>query len=201
MIQDKSQPVTLHGQVSALAIQAAKLRDGLLQKVKPRDLPVNADQDLGNLADTLAKIGQKFEAFEAEHSNMQALAQIGGVVNSSLELDEVLQQILVIAREYFHLQNVAILLLDKDTRQLVVRSQIGWDEGLDSVSLSVGEGITGAAAVEKRPDDSRDLGEPDPPREIQPDAAHHQHRFRGFCARRVQQSDSLQPLQQHQFIR
>src|SRR5512143_1284616 len=91
MIQDKSQPVTLHGQVSALAIQAAKLRDGLLQKVKPRDLPVNADQDLGNLADTLAKIGQKFEAFEAEHSNMQALAQIGGVVNSSLELDEVLR--------------------------------------------------------------------------------------------------------------
>lgn len=72
-------------------------------------------------------------------------------VLSTFELDEVLQQILVIAREYFHLQNVAILLLDKDTRQLVVRSQIGWDEGLDSVSLSVGEGITGAAAVEKRP--------------------------------------------------
>ena len=44
-----------------------------------------------DLADTLAKIGQKFEAFEAEHSNMQALAQIGGVVNSSLELDEVLR--------------------------------------------------------------------------------------------------------------
>ena len=36
-------------------------------------------------------------------------------VLSTFDLDEVLQRILVIARDYFHLQNVAILLLDKDT--------------------------------------------------------------------------------------
>ena len=37
-------------------------------------------------------------------------------VLSTFDLDEVLQRILVIARDYFHLQNVAILLLDKDYR-------------------------------------------------------------------------------------
>ncbi len=36
-------------------------------------------------------------------------------VLSTFDLDEVLQHILVIARDYFHLQNVAILLLDKDS--------------------------------------------------------------------------------------
>ncbi len=40
-------------------------------------------------------------------------------VLSTFDLDEVLQRILVIARDYFHLQNVAILLLDKDTDQLL----------------------------------------------------------------------------------
>jgi diguanylate cyclase (GGDEF)-like protein len=70
-------------------------------------------------------------------------------VLSTFELDEVLQQILTIARDYFHLQNVAILLRDKD--ELYVRCQVGWDEGHDQVRLPIGRGITGAAAQQKRP--------------------------------------------------
>jgi len=72
-------------------------------------------------------------------------------VLSTFDLDEVLQQILLIARDYFHLQNVAILLLDKETGQLYVRRQIGWDEGHDTTRIPVGNGITGAAAQLKRP--------------------------------------------------
>src|ERR1700751_3278162 len=72
-------------------------------------------------------------------------------VLSTFDLDEVLQQILRIARDYFHIQNVAILLLDKGTDELYTRSQIGWDEGSDKVRLPVGTGITGAAAKQKRP--------------------------------------------------
>jgi len=72
-------------------------------------------------------------------------------VLSTFDLDEVLQQILVIARDYFHLQNVAILLLDKDTSELYVRRQVGWDEGQDKARVKVGMGITGAAAQLKRP--------------------------------------------------
>ncbi|HEY7096599.1 MAG TPA: sensor domain-containing diguanylate cyclase [Terriglobales bacterium] len=72
-------------------------------------------------------------------------------VLSTLDLDEVLQQILMIARDYFHLQNVAILLLDRDTDELYPRSQIGWDQGHETVRLSRGAGITGAAARLKLP--------------------------------------------------
>jgi len=53
----------------------------------------------------------------------------------------VLQRILGIARDYFHLQNVAILLLDKEPQRLCVRSQIGWDAGEDKISLGFGEAL------------------------------------------------------------
>ncbi|HVO80884.1 MAG TPA: sensor domain-containing diguanylate cyclase [Terriglobales bacterium] len=72
-------------------------------------------------------------------------------VLSTFDLDEVLQQILRIARDYFHLQNVAILMLDKEMGELYARCQVGWDEGHDQIRLPVGTGLTGAAAKQKRP--------------------------------------------------
>jgi len=81
-------------------------------------------------------------------------------VLSTFDLDEVLQQILLIARDYFHLQNVAILMLDDEAGELYVRRQVGWDEGQDKVRVKVGTGMTGAAAQQKRtvyaPDVSKD---------------------------------------------
>src|SRR4029077_534776 len=52
----------------------------------------------------------------------------------------------------------AILLLDKQTQQLCVRSQIGWDEGQDKVCMNLGEGLTGVAAAKKQPVYAPDVG-------------------------------------------
>jgi len=82
---------------------------------------------------------------------LAVLFDAGQAVLSTFDLDEVLQRILAIARDYFHLQNVAILLLDKEARQLCVRSQIGWDAGKDQICLGQHEGITGAAVLKKQP--------------------------------------------------
>src|SRR5204862_7206143 len=87
-------------------------------------------------------------------SDMQTIAILydaSQAVLSTFDLDEVLQQILIIARDYFHLQNVAILLLDKETDELFPRSQIGWDAGHDAVRLPLGTGLTGLAAKQKPP--------------------------------------------------
>jgi diguanylate cyclase (GGDEF)-like protein len=78
-------------------------------------------------------------------------------VLSTFELDEVLQRILVIARDYFHLQNVAILLLDKDKQELYPKCVIGWDPGMESIRLGLQQGVTGAAARQKRPIYSPDV--------------------------------------------
>jgi diguanylate cyclase (GGDEF)-like protein len=85
---------------------------------------------------------------------MQKIAVLydaGQAVLSTFDLDEVLQKILEIARDFFHLQNVAILLLDKEVQQLCVRSQIGWDAGQDKRRLGWHEGITGGAVLKKQP--------------------------------------------------
>ena len=85
---------------------------------------------------------------------MQKIAVLydaGQAVLSTFDLDEVLSRILGIARDFFHLQKVAILLLDQDAQQLCVRSQIGWDQGKDKSCIGWHEGIAGAAVLKKQP--------------------------------------------------
>ena len=79
------------------------------------------------------------------------LYDAGQAVLSTFDLDEVLKRILGIAREYFHIPNVAVLLLEKQAQQLYVRTQVGWDPGQTTIRLSIQEGITGAAARKKEP--------------------------------------------------
>ena len=82
---------------------------------------------------------------------LAVLFDAGQAVLSTFDLDEVLQRILAIARDYFHLRNVAILLLDQEAGELCVRSQIGWDPGKDTIRLGRLEGITGASVLKKQP--------------------------------------------------
>jgi diguanylate cyclase (GGDEF)-like protein len=78
-------------------------------------------------------------------------------VLSTFELDAVLQQILATARDYFHLQSAAILLVDEQQR-LYVRSHFGSQQmqGIDE-RLPLTQGVTGAAALKKRPVYVRDV--------------------------------------------
>jgi len=72
-------------------------------------------------------------------------------VLSTFDADEVLQRILTIAQDYFHLRTVAILLLDEETRELHVRSHIGWSGEAEKIRVPMGVGLTGIAAKIKRP--------------------------------------------------
>jgi diguanylate cyclase (GGDEF)-like protein len=73
------------------------------------------------------------------------------VMLSTFDLDEVLQRILIIVRDYFHLQNIAILLPDEKTADLYIRRHIGWDKPHEGIRVPVGTGIIGASARQKRP--------------------------------------------------
>jgi len=72
-------------------------------------------------------------------------------VLSTFDLDEVLNQILSIIRDYFQLQNGAILLLDKNKKDLYVRAHMGRSNLDVGFCLPVGQGLTGQAAKIKRP--------------------------------------------------
>jgi len=70
---------------------------------------------------------------------------------STFQLDEVLRRILTIMTDYFHLDHVAILLMDETRNELYVRSHNGWVIDPEAVRIPLGQGITGSAARERRP--------------------------------------------------
>jgi diguanylate cyclase (GGDEF)-like protein len=78
-------------------------------------------------------------------------------VLSTFDLDQVLERILTITRDYFCVRNVSIFLLEKETQTLVARCHVGFKETPRNVRIPVGSGITGAAVEQKRPIYSADI--------------------------------------------
>lgn len=74
---------------------------------------------------------------------------------STFELDEVLDRILTIVRDYFHLEGGSILLFDQEHKLLRVRLSFGKQPA--NVEIPLAEGLTGAAARSKRPIYARDV--------------------------------------------
>lgn len=72
-------------------------------------------------------------------------------VLSTFDLDEVLNRILAIARDYFQLENGAILLVDEDKQELFIRAQFGRAAHQEGFRVPLGAGLTGTAAALKRP--------------------------------------------------
>jgi diguanylate cyclase (GGDEF)-like protein len=72
-------------------------------------------------------------------------------VLSTFNLDEVLEQILCIVRDYFHVTNSAVLLLSPTTREFFVRTSIGRPKDESHISIAFGKGLIGSAAQLKRP--------------------------------------------------
>ncbi len=143
MDSNQTRPTTVHEHINTLAMQAGKLRDEL-QKKKPRDLPANAIDDLNHLAISLSKIGQQMESFEAQHGNLLALADIGQVINSSLELDEVLR---IVMDNIVHLTRAerGFLMLRNEKGEMVTRVARNWEQE----SIKSSEAATSRTIVQR----------------------------------------------------
>src|SRR5579864_8999007 len=79
------------------------------------------------------------------------LFDAGQAVLSTFDLDGVLQQILTVSRDYFHVPDAAIFLEDEKTKELYIGCRLGGHAGENTIRLPAGSGITGAAVREKRP--------------------------------------------------
>src|SRR5258706_2391491 len=73
------------------------------------------------------------------------LNEASRAVLSTFDLDQVLNQILKIARDHFSLTNGAVILLDAPTQELRTRASMG-HFGLEEAPLKVGQGLVGMAA-------------------------------------------------------
>src|SRR6185369_13426099 len=72
-------------------------------------------------------------------------------VISTFDLDEVLARIISILKDYFQLKHIAVLLVDKNKKDLRVRTHLGWNAKSLETDLKVGTGLIGSAAHQKRP--------------------------------------------------
>jgi diguanylate cyclase (GGDEF)-like protein len=77
------------------------------------------------------------------------LYDVSQAVLSTFDLDEVLSQILMIAKDYFRVENCAILLLDSTDQKLKVRKEFGGNRL--NIEIPVGKGIIGSSAKRKLP--------------------------------------------------
>ncbi|HUE99729.1 MAG TPA: GAF domain-containing protein, partial [Anaerolineales bacterium] len=82
----KHKTISINDQVIAVTQQAAKLRNSLDSGHTPEVI-----EGLKNLENSLERISETVIPFAQQFSHLQALAGIGQVVNSTLEVDEVLQ--------------------------------------------------------------------------------------------------------------
>lgn len=86
MATAKQKSITINDQLLAITQQATKLRGSLDAKRS-----ADAIDGLKNIENSLSRISEVLVPFEQRFSHLQALAGIGQVVNSTLEVDEVLQ--------------------------------------------------------------------------------------------------------------
>jgi PAS domain S-box-containing protein len=125
MIDDKTKPTTLHQQLLLLSQQAGAVRDALnKEKIIPQE---NTVDNLINLETVLSQLSRKMEAFETEHSNLLELAGIGQVVNSTLELDSVLQIVMDTIVRLTRAERGFLMLRDEQN-ELTTRIARNWEQ-------------------------------------------------------------------------
>lgn len=86
MTTTKTKPIAINDQVVAVTQQAAKLRNSL-----DATKDTAAIEGLKDLENSLAHVSEVLIPFEQRYSHLRALAGIGEIVNSTLEVNEVLQ--------------------------------------------------------------------------------------------------------------
>lgn len=131
MNSEKTRPSTVHDQLLTLSAQAGKIRAEL--KESKLKLPKNTTDNLRNLETTLGQIGVKIQAFQKEHSNMLALADVGQVINSSLELDQALR---IVMDNIVRLTKAerGFLMLRDETGEMTIRMGRNWE--MESINAS-----------------------------------------------------------------
>jgi adenylate cyclase len=140
-MDEQTRPTTIPDQLLTLGMQAGKVRAEL--ETARLKLPKNTVDDLRHLEITLGHISEKIESFQREHNNLLALADIGQVINSSLELDEVLT---IVMDNIVRLTKAerGFLMLRDEKGVMVTRMGRNWEmESINSSELTVSKSVVG----------------------------------------------------------
>ncbi len=119
----KAQTTSINDRVVAAAQQSLKLRNSLAFK----HVPDEAVDGLKELESSLTRISEFLVPFEQRFSHLQALAGIGQVVNSTLEVDEVLQIVMDTIVRLTGAER-GFLMLRNEQGEMVTRIARNWEQ-------------------------------------------------------------------------
>ena len=122
MATAKTKRVSINDQLIAVTQQATKLRTSLDTKVPPEGV-----DGLKNLENSLERISEMLIPFEQRYSHLQALAGIGQVVNSTLEIDEVLQVVMDTIIRLTEAERGFLMLRD-ERGEMAIRIARNWEQ-------------------------------------------------------------------------
>jgi PAS domain S-box-containing protein len=124
MNKQKAAPPTLHEEIATLGKQAELVRTKLQNNAT---LPKVVLENLTGLENALVRLSSSIQAYEIEHGNLQALAGIGQVVNSTLELDSVLQIVMDTIVRLTQAERGFLMLRDEDG-EMATRIARNWEQ-------------------------------------------------------------------------
>jgi PAS domain S-box-containing protein len=122
MATAKTKPISINDQVVTIAQQAAKLRNSLdASNSSP------AIEGIKSLENYLTRLSEILIPFEQHYSHLKALAGIGQVVNSTLEVDEVLQIVMDTIIRLTEAERGFLMLRD-DLGEMTIRIARNWEQ-------------------------------------------------------------------------
>jgi adenylate cyclase len=122
MTTSKSKPLSINDQVIAITQQTAKLRGSLDERQSS-----DAISGLKGLENSLSRISEILIPFEQRYSHLEALAGIGQVVNSTLEVDEVLQIVMDTIVRLMGAERGFLMLRD-ERGEMTIRIARNWEQ-------------------------------------------------------------------------
>ena len=132
----KTKPISINDQLIAITQQGAKLRGSLDANRSPE-----AIEGLKSLENSLERISEILIPFEQRYSHLQALAGIGQVVNSTLEVDEVLQIVMDTIVRLTEAERGFLMLRD-ERGEMVIRIARNWEqESINQSESSISRSI------------------------------------------------------------
>ena len=136
MATAKTKRISINDQVVTITQQASKLRKSLDEKRSPETL-----EGLKTLEDSLSHISEILIPFEQQFSHLQALAGIGQVINSTLEVDEVLQVVMDTIVRLTEAERGFLMLRD-ERGEMVIRIARNWEqESINKSESSISRSI------------------------------------------------------------
>ena len=122
MATAKTKRISINDQVVAITQQTVKLRKALDERAARETV-----ESLKALENSLVRVSEMLVPFEQQFSHLQALANIGQVVNSTLEIDEVLQIVMDTIIRLTEAERGFLMLRD-ERGEMTIRIARNWEQ-------------------------------------------------------------------------